>query len=181
MSNPKLQLYRGTIANLASLATTGQPGVMVYATDSNQFFVDTGIGTPGYGGPGSGKAWETVGSDIAVFSGVANQAAMVALAAKVGDLALRTDNNQTYVLTAYPPSTAGNWISVGTFLPGGYTAVLGLVSGTASEWVSYIDQSGTQHLSQPAFSDISGSLSQTQLPTTIGAGSSLTFIDCGTF
>ena len=177
-SNVAIQLYRGTLTNLASLASTGKAGVMVWTTDSNQFFVDAGSGTAGYGNPGSGKAWIAVGSDITVFSAVANSAAMTALAAKVGDLALRTDTNQTNVLTAYPPTVAANWVAIGVTTG---TTIQGLASGVAHEWVSYIDNSGVQHLTQPSFADISGQLAQTQLPTTIGAGSSLTDIDCGTF
>ena len=178
--NVAIQLYRGTLATLSTLPTTGHAGVMYWATDAQQFYVDAGAGTAGFGGPGSGAAWQTVGTDVAVFSGVANQAAMTALAAKVGDLALRTDNNQTYILTAFPATTAGNWVPVGITPTAGFTQVQGLATGVAHEWVSYIDQSGVQHLTQPAFSDISGQLAQTQLPTTIGAGSSLTVIDCGT-
>jgi hypothetical protein len=176
--NVAIQMYRGTLANLAALATTGKAGVLAWTTDSNQFFVDSGAGTPGYGAPGSGAAWIEVGSDISVFSGVASQSAMIALAAKVGDLALRTDTNLTYVLTAYPASTAGNWVPVAVTSG---TTIQGLASGTPHEWVSYIDASGVQHLTQPAFSDISGQLAQTQLPATIGSGSSLTDIDCGSF
>jgi hypothetical protein len=41
---------------------------------------------------------------------VASQAAMLALsAATVGDLCIRTDLSQTFILTATPPSTLGNW------------------------------------------------------------------------
>ena len=47
--------------------------------------------------------------------------------------------------------------------------------------ITYIDATGTQHLAQPMFSNIGGTLSQTQLPASIGAGSNLTSIDCGTF
>lgn len=49
------------------------------------------------------------------------------------------------------------------------------------EFVTSINSDGTANLAQPSFADISGLLSQTQLPATIGAGSSLTDIDCGTF
>jgi len=171
-SNVAIQLYRGTYAALSTLPSTGHAGVLAYTTDSNQFFVDSGSGT------GIPAAWVPVGSDIAVFQGVATQAAMIALAAKVGDLALRTDNNLTYVLTAYPASTSGNWVPVAVTSG---TTVQGLASGTAHEWVSYIDTAGVQHLTQPSFADISGQLAQTQLPTTITTGSSLTSIDCGTF
>ena len=176
--NVSVQLYRGTLSDLASLATTGKAGVMVWTTDSNQFFVDAGSGNPGYGGPGSGFAWQAVGTDIAVFQGVASQAAMVALAAKVGDLALRTDTNETYVLTTFPATNAANWVPIAITTG---TTIQGLPYGTANEWVSYIDPSGVQHLTQPSFANISGQLAQTQLPTTIGAGSSLTDVDCGTF
>lgn len=170
--NIALQLYRGTLANLSVLPSTGKAGVLAWTTDSNQFFVDSGSGT------GIPVAWTPVGSDIAVFTGVANQAAMTALAAKVGDLALRTDDNLTYVLTSFPATTAGNWTPVAVTSG---TTIVGLASGIANEWVSYIDTAGVQHLTQPAFSNISGQLAQTQLPTTIGAGSSLTDIDLGTF
>jgi hypothetical protein len=40
---------------------------------------------------------------------VANQAAMLALTAQTGDLAIRTDVNKSFILTAEPASTLGNW------------------------------------------------------------------------
>ena len=40
---------------------------------------------------------------------VASEAAMLALTAQVGDMAIRTDNGKTYVLSAAPASTVGNW------------------------------------------------------------------------
>jgi len=104
---------------------------------------------------------------------------MVALAAKVGDIADRTDLHQNFILTAFPASTVGNWTALSP--DASVTGIVGLSSGTVHEFVSFIDQSGVQHLAQPTFADISGQLSQTQLPTTIGAGTSLTSIDCGTF
>jgi hypothetical protein len=39
----------------------------------------------------------------------ANQAARLALTAQPGDIAIQTDNGQSYVLTATPASTNGNW------------------------------------------------------------------------
>jgi hypothetical protein len=39
----------------------------------------------------------------------ANQAAMLALTAQTGDLAIRTDVNKSFILTAEPASTLGNW------------------------------------------------------------------------
>jgi hypothetical protein len=43
---------------------------------------------------------------------VASQAAMLALTAEVGDMAIRTDTNQTFVLSASPASTLANWKEV---------------------------------------------------------------------
>ena len=40
---------------------------------------------------------------------VANQAAMLALSAQVGDVAVRTDQNKSYILKASPASTLANW------------------------------------------------------------------------
>jgi hypothetical protein len=43
---------------------------------------------------------------------VASQAAMLALSAQVGDMAIRTDTGLTHVLAADPPATLGNWKEV---------------------------------------------------------------------
>ena len=170
--NIALQVYRGVRANIATLASTGKAGTIAWTTDSNELFVDSGTGT------GIGTAWLPLANGISYFT-AASQAAMVALAAKIGDIADRTDLKQNFLLTAYPASTAGNWIAISP--DASVTGIQGLASGVAHEWVSYVDASGVQHLTQPSFADISGTLSQTQLPASIGAGSNLTSIDCGTF
>ncbi len=46
---------------------------------------------------------------ISETSVVASQAAMLALTAQVGDIAVRTDLNKSFILTATPASTLGNW------------------------------------------------------------------------
>ena len=46
---------------------------------------------------------------ISETSVVASQAAMLALTAQVGDIAVRTDVNKSFILTASPASTLGNW------------------------------------------------------------------------
>lgn len=170
--NTALQVYRGLRSSLATLASTGFAGVLAWTTDSHELFVDSGTGT------GIGTAWLPIANDIAVFT-AADQAAMVALAAKVGDIADRTDLHQNFILTAFPPTGAGNWTPLSP--DSSTTGIVGLVAGTPHEWVSFIDQSGVQHLTQPAFTDISGQLAQTQLPSAIGAGTSLTTFDLGTF
>jgi len=179
-NNVKLQTYRGTLADLQALPTTGAAGVMAWTTDSNELYVDLGAGTAG---TGPGGAWQKVAADNAVFN-VANPAGLTSLAAKIGDLALSASDGNTYILASYPPTSAPNWKAIAASSsapPAGYVDVFALGSATPHEWVTYIDATGVQHLAQPAFSDISGSLAQTQLPSSIGAGSSLTDIDLGTF
>lgn len=43
---------------------------------------------------------------------VANQAARLALSVQVGDIAIQSDNGQTYVLSALPASTNANWTAI---------------------------------------------------------------------
>lgn len=58
-NNVKIALYRGTSTDLASLASTGQAGVLAWTTDTNELYVDQGTGT-GIGALGSGAAWVLV-------------------------------------------------------------------------------------------------------------------------
>ena len=157
--NVAVQVFRGTLANLSTLATTGKAGVLAWTTDTNQLYVDAGSGAAGIG---PGKAWQQFASEVSVQA-AANQAARLALTAKVGDIATQTDTSTTYILTALPASTNANWSAIGLS-----TAPVTSVAG----------RTGAVTLS---FTDLSGAATQTQLPTTIGAGSSLTSVDCGTF
>jgi hypothetical protein len=65
---------------------------------------------------GSGKLAATTIPSIALISSqiVADSAARLALVnVEVGDVAKQTDNGIAYILSALPPSTAGNWIAIG--------------------------------------------------------------------
>lgn len=167
--NVKIQTYRGPLSSMP--ATTGFAGVLWWATDSSELFID------------NGTAFQRVAPGNQVFT-VTGESQLVNLNAMVGDIAVAMTGSPavfqgTYMLTAYPASTLTNWqlIAQGS---GSGVDVQPLGSPVAHEWVTYIDAVGVQHLAQPAFSDISGTLSQAQLPATIGAGSNLTVIDCGT-
>jgi len=75
---------------------------------------------------------------------VASQAAMLALTANVGDLAVRTDLSETFILSATPASTLANWIQILT--PPGVTSITAtspLTGGT-------ITSSGSIGLNQSA-------------------------------
>ena len=70
---------------------------------------------------GANNGVATLGSDGKLTAGqipdvtitdtfvVSSQAAMLALTAQTGDVAVRTDVNKTFILTASPASTLGNW------------------------------------------------------------------------
>jgi hypothetical protein len=162
--NVPLQTYRGTKANLAALASTGKPGVLVWTTDTQELYLDSGAGV----GIGPGNAWLRVAADTQV-STAANQAARLALANQLlGDVCVQTDTGVTYVLTALPSTVNGNWTAIG-IASAPVSSVFGRTGAVVAVNGDY------------SFSLISGSLSQTQLPATIGAGTSLTSFDCGTF
>ncbi len=66
----------------------------------------------GYPGlDGTGKLATSVLPNIAITDTyvVATQAAMLALSAEVGDVAVRTDTDQTFILRASPATTLANW------------------------------------------------------------------------
>jgi hypothetical protein len=54
---------------------------------------------------------------------VASQAAMLALTAQKGDIAVRTDTSSTYILAAEPATTLANWIQLAS--PNSVTSVAG--------------------------------------------------------
>lgn len=60
---------------------------------------------------GSGKLADSVIPSIAITDTfvVATQAAMLALTAQVGDVAIRTDVNKSFILQTSPATTVGNW------------------------------------------------------------------------
>src|ERR1017187_934755 len=59
--NVAVQIYRGTLANLSALATTGKAGVLAWTTDTNEIYVDSGAGSPGIG---VGNAWQKIINDV---------------------------------------------------------------------------------------------------------------------
>ncbi len=91
-----IQVIRGVRANLTSLASSGKAGVMIWTTDTNEIYVDSGTGS------GIGTAWLRLANDIQVQV-AATQTARLALTANIGDIALETDNSTTYILTASTP------------------------------------------------------------------------------
>ena len=214
--NVAVQVYRGTLANLSALATTGKAGVLAWTTDTNEIYVDAGSGSAGIG---PGNAWQKIVNDVISVNAQAGTSYTV-LSSDRGKLVTLT--NASAVAVTLPQ--AGSSFPVGWFaefenrgaglvtitpttstINGGatvtlstnqslkiisdgtnYFALLGKTAITTTGAVSHQfatsnNADGSLNLAQPAFTDISGTLAQTQLPTTIGAGSSLTSVDCGTF
>ena len=81
---------------------------------------------------------------------VNSQAAMLALSANVGDIAVRTDTNETYILQASPASTLGNWVQLL------FTAPVTSVNGhTGTVSLTYTDV-GALSATATASGDLSG-------------------------
>ncbi len=170
--NVKLQLFRGLLANLP--ATTGAPGVLAWTTDSDELFIDTGT------------QFQRLAPGNQVFQ-ITNPSQLTGLPALIGDIAVVMGGSpvapqSTYMRTTFSsPEVGTDWVLISATGTDGNTDVIALPGATPHNFVTFIDASGVQHLAQPSFADISGQLAQTQLPTTIGAGTSLTDIDLGTF
>jgi len=216
--NVAIQVYRGTLTNLAALASTGKAGVLAWTTDTNELYVDSGSGT----GIGAGNAWLKVARDLVSVNAQTGTTYTVA-ASDRGKLTTLSNAGSIAVTLPQATSAGGNFpngwsgffenIGAGTVtitpttstIDGlasitltQYQSVLIVSNGTnyftirgkgtivatgavSNNFVTAIAADGTATLAQPAFTNISGTLAQTQLPTTITSGSSLTSIDCGSF
>lgn len=76
---------------------------------------------------------------------VNSEANMLALTAEVGDIAIRSDqNNSAYILQTAPATVLGNWVQIGATLSGtGTSGTIPLWSGSATLGDSVITQSGS--------------------------------------
>lgn len=214
--NVKVAVYRGTLAHLQSLATTGQAGVIAWTTDTNELYVDSGSGSPGIG---AGNAWQRVAQDlVAVNAQVGTtytvlqsdlsklvtfkNAAAVAVTLPQAGTAFPAgwqsvfSNQGAGTVTITPTTSTINGGASIQLLTGqsvqivsdgtNYFALVGttvfpVTAAVTNQFATSMNANGTLNLAQPLFSNIGGSLAQTQLPATINAGSSLTLLDCGTF
>ena len=107
----------------------------------------------------------------------ANQAAMLALTAQRGDLAVRTDNGHRYILTADDPTTLGNWVDLGTSTDAvvsvngqvgivvlGYSDVGADAAGAAAAAQAYAVQRAN-HTGTQSIATITGTVPIAQIPT----------------
>lgn len=215
-NNVAIQVYRGVLANLAALATTGKAGVLAWTTDTNEIYVDSGSGSPGIG---PGNAWQKIVNDVisvnaqvgttyTVLSSdrgklvtLANAAAVAVTLPQAGATFpvgwyAEFENRGAGTVTITPTTSTingGASVTLGTnqsvkIISDGtnYFALVGttnvaVTAPVAHQFATSNNANGSLNLAQPAFTDISGTLAQTQLPASIGAGSSLTSVDCGTF
>lgn len=214
--NLKLAVYRGPLADLAVLATTGQAGVVAWTTDTNELYVDAGSGSAGIG---AGNAWQKVAQDLVAVNAqvgttytvlgsdrsklvtLKNASAIAVTLPQAGASFpagwIAKFSNQGAGTATITPTTStingaasftlltGQWIDIvsdGTnyFALSG-TTTFPVTSPVTNEFATGMNASGVLSLAQPAFSNLSGLLTEAQLPATIGAGSNLTLIDCGTF
>jgi hypothetical protein len=155
--NPTIAANAVTLAKFQTIATASFLGRQTGGTGNAEVLsvanVQTmlGLGTVAYLNTGtssgnipvldgSGKLANSVIPSFAInqTTVVADQTARLALSANIGDLAKQTDNGLTYVLSALPASTNGNWITIGdttivaSDIVSGTIATALLGSGTAN-------------------------------------------------
>ena len=120
----------GAWAGAATAAQGAKADAAVPATEKG---AANGVATLG----ASGKIPESQIPTVAitdVFT-VASQAAMLALTAERGDIAVRSDLNKSFVLAAEPASTLANWIELRTPTD----AVLSVAGKTGAVTLTYTD------------------------------------------
>ena len=214
--NVAVQVYRGTLSDLSTLATTGKAGVLAWTTDTNEIYVDAGSGSAGIG---VGNAWQKVASDLVAVNAqtgttytvlgsdrsklvtLKNASAVAVTLPQAGASFpagwIATFSNQgAGTVTITPTTSTINGVSSVTLLAGqsldiisdgtNYFGTVGtttfpVTSPVANEFATGMNSSGVLSLAQPTFANIANTLAQTQLPASIGAGSNLTSVDCGTF
>jgi hypothetical protein len=215
-NNVAIQIYRGTLANLSALASTGKAGVLAWTTDTNELYVDSGsgsgiptawtrvVGKEGGVNAQVGTSYTFVASDLSKLVTLSNASAVAVnlpqATAVGGNFAsgwfVEVENRGAGTVTITPTTSQINGganialatnnsvkiISDGTnyFALQGKSAI-NVTSAISHNFATSNNADGSLNLAQPAFTDISGAIAQTQLPATITAGSSLTSVDCGTF
>lgn len=119
-ANASTIVYRGS----GGVTTVGAPTAAGHAV--NKGTMDTALSSKAdlVGGvvPTSQLPRVTLGETLSV----ASNAAMLALDAQPGDVAIRTDTNNVYMLRAAPASTQSNWLDLtATAQSGGVTSING--------------------------------------------------------
>lgn len=104
----------------------------------------------------------TTGTGNVVFSTAPTLTAET-LSNNTNQLTLGTTNTTTLTMAALTGSRTV------TFPDANSNTIRPLGSGTSHQWVSYVDSTGLQNTTQPAFTDISGTATNSQLPSTISS------------
>lgn len=127
-----IQIKRGENSNLSSLVLS--PGEPAFTLDTGKLYIGNGnlnvlinptLGTAAMANTGTssgnvpvldsnGKLASSVIPPIAISETfvVNSQEAMLSLGAEVGDIAIRTDISQTFILQNMPPSILSNWLQL---------------------------------------------------------------------
>ena len=146
-------LAQRTFGSAANNSTTD----FIAATDKG---ANNGVATLG----NDGKIPSTQIPSISFQSAsvVANQAAMLALAnQQVGSIAIRTDNNKNYVLSALPSTTLANWVELAT--PTSVTSING--NAGPNVVLTAADIAGVEISSNKSSDVLADAASTTKFPT----------------
>ncbi|MEG1010056.1 MAG: hypothetical protein RSE41_09105 [Clostridia bacterium] len=107
----------GQVVSLANLATSDLPAIPTSSITGLGTAASANIGVSSGNVPvldTLGKLNTSVIPSIAITDTfvVNSQSAMLALNAEVGDIAIRTDTNENYILKTAPSSVIGNWVKL---------------------------------------------------------------------
>lgn len=133
-----IQVRRGTAAQWTTANPVLLAGECGFESDTNK--IKIGDGATAWTAlnylflDATGKLSTSLLPNLAITdtSVVATQAAMLALTAEVGDVAVRTDVGKTFILKTSPATTLANWVELPAVgAPVNMTGATGVAAGTA--------------------------------------------------
>lgn len=100
------------VTKISKVSSPTDQGLVI--VDANGDLVDAGVLMSDVATLTAGKLDPNVLPDLAISNAtvVADEPAMLALTAEVGDLAIRSDTSETYVLAGADPTVLANWIKL---------------------------------------------------------------------
>jgi hypothetical protein len=122
----QIQMRRDTAANWTATNPILAAGEWGLETDTRKAKVGNGAGT------WTALSYWFVADTLAITDTypVTSQAAMLAVVgAEKGDIAVRSDTNQTFILSAEPASTLSNWVELKSPTAATMTAATGVAAG----------------------------------------------------
>jgi hypothetical protein len=171
-----------------TVSVTGSPittnGTLAFTVGFQTQAANLVLASPTSGGTGPMTVRALVGADLP-FPGASSLGGVESFTAPAHQFFTQLDTSGVFH-SAQPAFTDISGTASNAQIPAPTTSALGgiksLASATAHQFVTFVDSTGVQNLAQPAFTDISGTATNAQLPPAVSVTSVTTssFLSVGT-